>query len=351
MIDEYDVLRVITTLLVVIGHGKYYKIITPYGGCDYSGFVEAELICWKLIAGFTSFIYAFHMPLFMALGGALFYGSYQKGRFPKAMRLAKNKALRLLVPFAVAGLCFSFPIKFATGYFTQSDSIVKDYMIGQLFVQGNTHLWYLLAMFFVFLLVYYLERYVPLNKSIKLIVLLGISVISRCVSVKLIRYVLYYAFWFYVGFCFERYREKVNTQITVSRMMLLGLVSVSLFAVERSIGGRDNLFIKLFAIGCDILLTFSSCITTYMLAYLLSKMCLIRQKWYKVLSADTFGIYLYSDPINYVILYAAAAVSPYALFATNAGAVMLYIFRIVATLLVSIGITEILRALKVKYLF
>ena len=32
----YDILRVVATILVVIGHCTYFKISTPYGGCDYS---------------------------------------------------------------------------------------------------------------------------------------------------------------------------------------------------------------------------------------------------------------------------------------------------------------------------
>ena len=31
----YDLLRVIATILVVVGHCTYFKIGTNYGGCDY----------------------------------------------------------------------------------------------------------------------------------------------------------------------------------------------------------------------------------------------------------------------------------------------------------------------------
>lgn len=70
-IIEYDILRVITLLLVVIGHCDYYDIVTDYGGIssNFDSFDRSlsNLIIYKI----TRCIYTFHMPLFMALSGAL----------------------------------------------------------------------------------------------------------------------------------------------------------------------------------------------------------------------------------------------------------------------------------------
>lgn len=72
-IIEYDVVRVMTTVLVLIGHATYYTINTPYGGCDYSFFAEPRIsIIYQIAICITTIIYAFHMPLYMALSGALF---------------------------------------------------------------------------------------------------------------------------------------------------------------------------------------------------------------------------------------------------------------------------------------
>lgn len=37
--QEYDCLRIIATIFVVLGHCTYYKISTNYGGIDYSIYV------------------------------------------------------------------------------------------------------------------------------------------------------------------------------------------------------------------------------------------------------------------------------------------------------------------------
>ena len=39
-IAAYDCLRVIVTLLIVVGLSTYYKIITDHGGCNYTSLVD-----------------------------------------------------------------------------------------------------------------------------------------------------------------------------------------------------------------------------------------------------------------------------------------------------------------------
>lgn len=73
IIHEYDILRVIVTLLVIIGHSTYYVISTPYGGCDYTSLTLPNLSLFARLAAYlTRLVYLFHMPLYMALSGALY---------------------------------------------------------------------------------------------------------------------------------------------------------------------------------------------------------------------------------------------------------------------------------------
>lgn len=72
-IPEYDILRVVTTMLVIIGHCTSFCILTPYGGCDYTEFTRPEESLFYIMVRYVSkLIYSFHMPLYMALSGALF---------------------------------------------------------------------------------------------------------------------------------------------------------------------------------------------------------------------------------------------------------------------------------------
>lgn len=47
----------------------------------------------------TEFIYIFHMPLFIALSGALYKKSLDKGRYSTFVELLNKKSKSLLIPF------------------------------------------------------------------------------------------------------------------------------------------------------------------------------------------------------------------------------------------------------------
>ena len=95
IIAEYDYVRAITTLLVIIGHCTYYTISTNYGGIDLD--IESYCLTGKLLNLLTSTIYSFHMPLFIALSGSLWFITNKQSLSFK--ELIQKKSQRLLVPF------------------------------------------------------------------------------------------------------------------------------------------------------------------------------------------------------------------------------------------------------------
>lgn len=71
-IPEYDVVRVIITLAVIISHCTYYMVGAPNGGCDYTLLIKPELsMFYNIVNKLTDVIYLFHMPMYLALSGAL----------------------------------------------------------------------------------------------------------------------------------------------------------------------------------------------------------------------------------------------------------------------------------------
>ena len=72
--EEYNFLKVLTILLVVLGHSTYYIIKTSFGGIDYLHYINNNhsLMVIKALNVLTEIIYYFHMPLFMAISGAFF---------------------------------------------------------------------------------------------------------------------------------------------------------------------------------------------------------------------------------------------------------------------------------------
>ena len=102
----------------------------------------------RVLGVITSAIYSFHMPLFMALSGALFSRNKMRGFLP----FVKSKAQRLLLPFVVVASFVSVPLKYFAGYWDGSENILRDVFVGQYLIQGNTHLWFLVTLFCEFVI-------------------------------------------------------------------------------------------------------------------------------------------------------------------------------------------------------
>lgn len=347
---SYDVLRVITTLLVIVSHGHYHALITPYGGIDYDALIVGGHGAWKVLEIISGYINLFTMPTFMALGGALFLRSMRKGRYPTLKALAVDKAKRLLIPFLVVTLLYSFPLKLATGYFRQSGSVLKDLLLGQILVQGNTHLWYLPAMFVDFLICYALERYVKLPRLLKLALLAVVSVVvwADKSAVLLVAYPLRFAVWFYAGYCFEEVREKLRGGF--GKAILGALVTVLIYVVMRWGLPPSRLALLADLVLRRLLLPAVAAWTLYFLSCGLSDLGMARTRIYGLLSRNSFGMYLYSDPMNYVVLAVGSVLGGTFLFGTTTGVFLLFALRVGVTLTVSILVSELLRHFKVKYI-
>ena len=160
MKNGYDLLKVIAILLVVIGH------TTNHYTDGFSSLV-------------TKGIYLFHMPLFIAISGAVYELGCQKGKYSEFVPFFKNKVMRLLVPFAFTAICVLAPILYFLGNTGQGFcSIVSEMMLGGAAIK---QLWYLQALFEMFVLVWVLRKIrVPMVASYiaSLIIAVACSVMS-----------------------------------------------------------------------------------------------------------------------------------------------------------------------------
>ena len=158
-IYKSDVIRIVLTVLVVIGHANYYNAGNAYGGIYIADQLSAAGIADTVFHGFVEqikqLIYTFHMPAFFALSGTLFYGQMKSERFSSAVEVIKNKATRLIVPFVLVYLFWNTPVKIVSGYYSKSPNIWKDILM-QMLIPTNMYLWYLEALFFDFVLAYLL---------------------------------------------------------------------------------------------------------------------------------------------------------------------------------------------------
>ena len=102
------------------------------------------------------------MPLFMAVSGAIFF--WDIGKFETLSELVRNKARRLLLPFLLVTTFISVPLKYASGYYAHSTHVLWDILCGQYLLLGNSHLWFVVSLFYIFVIFYCLEKYrIPKN--------------------------------------------------------------------------------------------------------------------------------------------------------------------------------------------
>ena len=155
--NEYSLIRIAATLLVVLGHFDYISVASELGGVAYAFTYETDPIFaadWlQAIRSLVGWVYRFHMPLFFVLSGAVTGLSArpltQQG-FPAFL---KKKALRLLVPFFLAGVFFLIPVKRLAGYY---DSLAEALYSFTSLTSATEygHLWFLVSLFWVSLMFY-----------------------------------------------------------------------------------------------------------------------------------------------------------------------------------------------------
>lgn len=347
---QYDIIRVVTTLLVVVGHAHYHVIATNFGGCDYTYLVGQGNISWKIARLITHFLNTVTMPVFMALGGALFFRNMERGKFPTLVSLVKNKTKRLLIPFVVVATFYVFPVKLLCGYYENSENVLFDFFVGQILNQGNIHLWYLPTMFADFLICYVLEKYIKIPPWGKLAVLGAISVVMWNYPVNMVAYVSRYMVWFYAGYCFEQVRPAFRwCERYAWGLSGCAITGITFLFTVGAINGT-GVWSIVQTLCLRLIIPAAAGISMYSLASATVQSKWVSGKLFTCLQRNTFGIYLYSDPINYVILMLAAAGNGPFFFGSVPGVMVMYFLRIVITLVWSILVSEVLRYCKVKYL-
>ena len=339
----YDFLRVILVILVVLGHGTYYNIVTPFGGIHYSAMMNKALISDTLfhehVNNLKEFIYTFHMPAFVALSGSLFALKNEKN----IDSFIKKKAKRLLIPFIVVWLFWNFPLKYITGYY-KGIGICKIFL--QIIFPSSVYLWYLECLFIVSILMFLIKN---LNFRMQFTIvigtyILGIILYNNEYMMHFLGDPLYYLVWYWFGYKIEDIirwmkEKKIWNDITI---LIVFLVICSSYILNPKI---KNDFFDL----ATMHFLFPG-LMIVVLNYVVRRVKL-KNGYLYTMSSYGFGIYLYSDPLNYIILYLTFKWFGINVFGSEIGSAIIYFCRIFLTPVVAITITCILKKNNMKYLY
>lgn len=314
--DELDILKFWGILLVVLGHVT--NMWTPGG-------IVHPVVPSDTIGFISSFVYLFHMPLFVFLSGCVYaYQCEVQERKTTFIDLITKKSKRLLIPYLVFGV---FLVLLMVGCGFRNDIVDYAYN-GVLLSKDSRHLWFVMMLFEVFVLFWVMNKVIDKLRLPKCSILIVSFVCylfaNRLPYILQISSAFRYFFWFTLGYVFILYKNVIRTAyIYASGGVILTL---NLF-IDNEIGKRIPLMSTITAfigimffyqISCDI-------------------KSIEKYKVYQVISKDSFGIYLYHVFFIYLLFYFLAdiAIPPYVLCP----------LVFVVSLVMSIVMTELTRKL------
>ena len=290
----YDHLKIITILLVIAGH--CFVMYSPDGAIEVvKGFLPFKLA--------TLLVYRFHVPCFFMVSGAIFALCLRKNIYSSGMEFLKKKAYRLLVPYLVFGILVVPPVLLICGLADPA----KWYLFGlNLITASNVrHLWYLYALFLIFMLMWLCRRFFVKEQMKKvLLVSFVVSLIFRSFSPAAlalfqIANVFYYQFFFVCGIFLDLYFNEIFSLLQAKKKFLwliLAVLLCSMFADFWTLSGY------VYAL-CGMILSLWAAL------WLTGKKSLFQKKWYQMLGRDSYGIYLIHAMIVYLIFFAFSEIA------------------------------------------
>lgn len=321
MVNEYAVLKVMASVLVVIGH---VTVFYTYDG----GVVPMEPN--RVLDGVMRLLYSFHMPLFMFVSGAVYHQCISAGKYQEIGSFIVKKAKRLMLPYLAWGILYVTPVMVLLGFTEQAPiSYIVD---GILCSNNSRHLWFLWALFVISAggrLIQPLAQRGKPWQAVLLAVLLAAWYLSWRVSGPFqIQSILRYGLWYELGYLSNEQKPRMDRVLRGSVWVPL----VSLLILVFCLLSKTSMVTRLASASAGIMLCY------WIALHWNRGLCGTRV--YQILERDSFGIYLAHPMIIYACFYFFQGImhNP-------------YLTSIVVTLVALIGsvaLTEALRALRLK---
>lgn len=297
-------LRVLAILLVVIGHSlilysSEWNLYTPPRA--YPPFDVTKTV-----------INTIQMPLFFSISGYLFPHTLAHSDLSFA-HFVKGKALRLLVPFLFIAYCWLLPIRLLVRYPAyQGKGIVSILVQGIFWGNDVGHLWFLPALFLIFLVMWPICRiavgkigYIPL-----FCVLAIFSIGSGLIRINTYLVGAFAnAVWFFLGYLI---RNRRTSGKPISATYKVSLIVITVLAQILNIWIHTNPV----KVPHGVILTgfVASLLSVAAFYAVVPQRPMLGVKYF---DSRSFGIYLFHSPLVYVTYTYLADLFPWAVFAIN----------------------------------
>ncbi len=337
-VKEYDVIRAFATVLVVAGHSAYTTMSTFRGGIfvEVSEFSRVHTILLLLVR----LIYSFHMPLFFSLSGALYQLGKTEGKWEAFSDLVKIKFKRLILPLFTVSIFYLIPIKWYSGYFSALNNPVKDAFWGQLILFDNSHLWYLASLFWIFIFAWIIDKKVKFAwQKVFLCILAWFAGLWLNENFLGIKEAFSNLIWFFYGVFYEK-KRTIFYQFFKRRLYnyILFLTTVFIYFLYLCVFRKNELVYSIVGL-CGISIS-------YFLAFTLAKKSQWNNGIIKKINRFSFSIYLYSDPLNYLILKGINDFKLNNVFSSNILSLFMFFFRVLITMIVAMFLGYLFNKIK-----
>lgn len=200
VLNKYDILKALAILLVVFGHITilYNQNLHP----------EIDTVFLEKV---TLAIYIFHMPLFMAISGAIYQIGFSKGKYLEFKKFVHSKLRRIIVPYICIGLFVLIPTLVICN--KEMGFLQPSIYWKMLFGIDNRHLWFLLALFWIFLFQYaadYIKIPTWLLFCLTTIASAILSILDVWSNMLDVSQAIHYWPYFIMGILIERYSQIIR---------------------------------------------------------------------------------------------------------------------------------------------
>lgn len=299
-LDEINILRPITILLLVIMHS-----FTMYSGGNSwtlpDGIERVRAYFWIQKISFASML-----EMFVFISGYIFaYQIYEQKKVFTFKSLAYNKLKRLIVPSIVFSIIYLL-------LFGTSDRNV--FMLCYQILCGVGHMWFLPMLFWCFIATYFLLK-LKVRDELKLALLFCCSVISFVPLPLGMTTTMYYMFFFFLAFFVWKHRQVVIEKlVNIKSIVWLSILFVVLFIPLTLL--REQIVLRLSTISTITLKAAYLCLTNLariiyatvglLLLYVVVLYLLKYIKvpvWLVKLNALCMGVYLFQQFVLQFIYY------------------------------------------------
>ena len=325
-----EIMRVLATFLVVIGHSTFYSITTEVSDMGVSWNIFDSTMIGTVLAFIVNIIYSCHMQFFMFISGMVYQLSVQKGKYKELVSFVKRKAARLLLPYALVSVLWNIPIYLWARYFGESN-IIRNmilYFIGF----GKNHLWFLCALFLIFLTTKVIEniggRYITLLLVSVAAFLYGKLVDGQWIHFMYLDRLSLYWVWFVIGMIAYNKKNFIHRVCDKFSPVFMVISFLLLWAVAYWILHNTKAAVLIAAPGIGFLYFFCRWFDQYQKV--------VTSQFFKLVDSYSLEIYLYGTPVNYILIETLIRICGSNIELSNAGSLLLFVTRVILQIVVSI---------------